>query len=229
MPDAKTDLLHDERRSSMLAFAAIAAVLAWTFAELTDELFSRDENPNDILAIDRNILIMASRMRRSWLTPIAIDVSAMGSSVVLGLVTFVAVLVLVMVQRTRHATQMSVASIGAAVLTTILKVTLARARPEIVTHIAQASGFAYPSGHSLGAATVFTTSAIIIAQHLRRGIHKMVVSVMATFLIVLVCLSRVYLGVHYPSDVAAGLVAGCAWCDLVSATMTLTSTRHKAI
>jgi undecaprenyl-diphosphatase len=226
MGNASADMPRHARRWGVLAFAALAAVFVWTFAELTDELFSPNENPNDILAVDRRILLAASRLRRAWITPIALDISALGSEVALGLFTFIAVLILLMKRRMRHAAQLLIVSIGAGAATTVLKATLARARPDVVPHIAQVSGFAYPSGHSLGSAAVFTMAAIIMAEHLPRRIHKVVLGVVTTCLILLVCASRIYLGVHYPSDVAAGLVAGCAWSAAVSAVMSLASRRR---
>ena len=82
---------------------------------------------------------------------------------------------------------------------------VARARPTEVEHLVQVSGFSYPSGHSPATATLCLTLALIAASHLRTRATKAMLVAVAAVLVALVALSRVYFGVHYPSDVLRGL------------------------
>ena len=84
-----------------------------------------------------------------------------------------------------------------------------RPRPSI-SHLVSASGFSFPSGHSLGSVVIFGTIGIVLWQHLHRSWQRYSVSILLALATVMIGLSRIYLGVHYPSDVLAGFVLGLA-------------------
>ena len=107
-------------------------------------------------------------------------------------------------------------SVGAGILTTTIKNYIDRPRPEVVTHLIPASGFSYPSGHSLAAASLYLTVAILVCRHLQRAGHQIAILAMTVGIILLVGISRIYLGVHYPSDVASGISLGAAWALLLA-------------
>ncbi len=96
-------------------------------------------------------------------------------------------------------------------LSKALKVLFQRARPDLVPHLAPASGYSFPSGHSMVSAVVYFTLAFLIT-HSRRGRAHQICALAIAFLVTgIVGTTRVYLGVHYPSDVLAGWLAGAAW------------------
>ena len=95
-----------------------------------------------------------------------------------------------------------------------LKHLFARERPGIVPHLSIVHTSSFPSGHSMLAATVYLTLGFILATVLRRDILKFYVLAVAVLLAIIVGVSRVYLGVHYPTDVLAGWIAGLGWAVL---------------
>jgi undecaprenyl-diphosphatase len=96
-------------------------------------------------------------------------------------------------------------------LSTLMKVLFARERPDIVPHLSIATSPSFPSGHSMLAAVIYLTLGALLARFARRRRLRAYVLAVALLLTVLVGSSRVYLGVHYPSDVLGGWMAGLGW------------------
>jgi undecaprenyl-diphosphatase len=99
---------------------------------------------------------------------------------------------------------------GAGLLNELLKAVFRRARPT-VHRIAEAHGFSFPSGHSMISFALFGMSAYFVWKHVPTGAGRSAVLAAAALLVLLVGLSRIYLGVHYPSDVIGGYLASGAW------------------
>jgi undecaprenyl-diphosphatase len=100
---------------------------------------------------------------------------------------------------------------GGTVLITSLKGFFDRDRPSVVPHLTDAFFKSYPSGHSMMSSVVYLTVAVLLARTMQRRRSKVFCVGAALFLSFLIGLSRVYLGVHYPTDVLAGWAAGIAW------------------
>lgn len=145
------------------------------------------------------------------------DLSAIGSPLVLGVVV-ASVLGFVWIANDRKkfaAVAFSVA--GGVALTAALKAIANRPRPEIVPHLTNVSSSSFPSGHSMQSAVIYLTLGTVLAQaQTSRGLRIYVV-VLASVLSFGVGVSRIYLGVHYPTDVLGGWCAGVAWALLCSA------------
>jgi undecaprenyl-diphosphatase len=99
-------------------------------------------------------------------------------------------------------------------LSTLLKFAFQRPRPDVVPHLAYVHSLSFPSGHSMNSAVIYLTLGTLLAAAQGRKRLKAYVIGVACFITLLVGLSRVYLGVHYPSDVLAGLMAGLIWAML---------------
>ncbi len=166
--------------------------------------------------VDRTILIGFAKARTPWLTVVAVDLTALGSVTLVVLVSTIALCVLLLLKDRVGALQLVAASVGAGILTTTIKNYIDRPRPEVVTQLIQVSGFSYPSGHSLAAASLYLTVAILVCRHLQRTGHQIAILAMTVGIILLVGTSRIYLGVHYPSDVASGISLGTAWALLLA-------------
>jgi undecaprenyl-diphosphatase len=171
-------------------------------------------------------MLVVAKIRVPWLTAIAVDVTALGS---ITLVTLFAALMFVVLLALRNrigALQLAIASIGAAFWTEVTKNIIERARPEVIPRLVEVSGSSYPSGHSLAATSTYFTIAILVGHRLESAPARIAILAMAGLMIVLVAFSRVYLGVHYPTDVAGGVALGGAWGFFVAGTFSLIGHRR---
>jgi undecaprenyl-diphosphatase len=199
-------------REKHLSFWLGAASLSFAiFVKITSELLE-----NEVRGLDSSILTAIAKMRRPWLTGIAVDVTALGSMTLVVLISGVALCILFSIKDRLAAWQLLLNSVGAGIWTVITKNVIERARPEDVTRLVQVSGFSYPSGHSLASASLYLTIAILAARHMPTKKARLLVFCLAFVFISLVGISRVYLGVHYPSDVASGVLLGVAWALLLA-------------
>jgi undecaprenyl-diphosphatase len=184
------------------------------FIKITSELLEREAS-----GVDRTILVGFAKARTPWFTVMAVDLTALGSVTLVVLVSTIALCVLLLLKDRMGALQLVAASVGAGILTTTIKNYIDRPRPprpEVVTQLIQVSGLSYPSGHSLAAASLYLTVAILVCRHLQKTGHQIAILAMTIGIILLVGISRIYLGVHYPSDVASGISLGAAWALLLA-------------
>jgi undecaprenyl-diphosphatase len=147
----------------------------------------------------------------AWLERTMLNLSALGSAAVTSLIVSVAALFLILDRRPRQAMLVVGAAGVAAIGLTLLKLSIGRARPTIVEHIEVIGGLSFPSGHTLIAAVLYPTLGMLIASNMRERQLKVFVFVVAARLALLVGFTRVYIGVHYPSDVLGGWLLGLAF------------------
>jgi undecaprenyl-diphosphatase len=147
----------------------------------------------------------------AWLIEAARDITALGGRTMLVAVTLFAIGYLVFERKYGAMWLVAVATVGGGVLSTGMKQFFDRGRPELVPHLVAVSSPSFPSGHSLLAAVLYLTLGALLARFAvgrRTKIYLLTVALCATLVI---GSSRVYLGVHYPSDVLAGWCAGLGW------------------
>jgi undecaprenyl-diphosphatase len=181
------------------------------FIKITSELLE-----HEVSSVDRTILIGVAKARTRWLTMVAVDLTALGSITLVVLISAIALCVLLLLKDRMGALQLAAASIGAGVLTTTIKDYIDRARPEVVIQLVEVSGLSYPSGHSVAATSLYLSVAIVVSRHLQRTGHQIAILAMTVGIVLLVGMTRIYLGVHYPSDVASGISLGAAWALLLA-------------
>ena len=162
--------------------------------------------------LDIEILQAVALHRDATVTSIAEIVTYAGSFPILAPIA-VAVVVLRRWNRPADDIALVVIAAGSAALPWLVKLIVARPRPTF-EHLQQLSSLSFPSEHTTQAAAIYLTIAILLSKGLNRGLRELVI-VLALLIAVVVAWSRVYLGVHYPSDVAAGLVLGWSWALLV--------------
>jgi undecaprenyl-diphosphatase len=204
-------LLARERRWLLLLAAALAAL--GTFGELSEDLIEDDE----LLAFDTALLRAVAEHRQAWLTIHAIDLTALGSVTVLTLAGLVAGVPLLRIRDHHGALQLLLAMLGVALWTYLTKNLFSRERPELVYRLLEVQGYSFPSGHSSGSATLYVTLALVLRRHVRSLGSRTLLFAGCGGLALAIGLSRVYLGVHYPSDVASGLAFGSGWALLLAA------------
>jgi undecaprenyl-diphosphatase len=139
------------------------------------------------------------------------DITALGSLVVLGLITTIACGFLALDGKTHMALFVCVSVTSGLTASTLLKDVFQRPRPELVPHAIYVSGTSFPSGHSMMSAVTFLTLGALLARSQGRRRLKTYFLLLAALLTVMVGLSRIYLGVHWPTDVLAGWTAGAVW------------------
>jgi undecaprenyl-diphosphatase len=170
------------------------------------------------LALDR-LLLLSFRSKQDlgvpigppWLEDAVRDITALGSAAVLALLTVGGTGYLVLVRKPHAAWFFAASVVGAWGLEAVLKAVVARPRPEIVPHLVQVSSTSFPSGHSMVSAAVYLTVGALMGRFEANLVLKAYLLGWALLLTFLVGMSRVYVGVHWPSDVLAGWAAGAAW------------------
>jgi undecaprenyl-diphosphatase len=152
------------------------------------------------------------------LTAAVMHISALGSGSVTGLIVLIATLFFVVSKHYRYALLMVACSVGTLVAMFLLKDLYERERPTVVTHFDPPGGHSFPSGHSMISAALYMTLAVLIARTLKERRQRIFVVVMGAIMMLLIGFTRLYLGVHYPTDVLAGWTAGLLWallCGLI--------------
>lgn len=200
-----------------------ACLLGYGFAEVADYVFddSRDGEA-DPDAFDRSVAQFFQQFRTPLLTQVAIDFTSLGSSSVLSLFALLAYSAVILAKDRRGFIHLSIALVGAFMWPELLKGLFERERPPGVLHLVPAAAFSFPSGHSFGAATCYATFAFFVARYVPRRWHvEVYFYALATFIVLLVGLTRVYLGVHHATDVMAGIAAGGAWAFFLAAAFSL--------
>jgi undecaprenyl-diphosphatase len=172
----------------------------------------------DTVSFDRAVFLLLRRADDStvpigplWLKEAARDVTALGSTIVLGFMVLAAVGYLVMARKRAAALLVFGAVVGGQLLSTTFKNMFQRVRPDLVPDAPIVFSPSFPSGHAmLSAVTYLTLGALLARVEARRPLRTYILG-LAVFLTVIIGISRVYLGVHWPTDVLAGWCVGAAW------------------
>lgn len=220
----RTDSLWQRlRQTELLILVAIALIVGgvWLFIELADEVAEGATTTLDerLLLSLRNPADLADPIGPSWVEEMMRDFTALGGSGILFLLTVSVIGYLVIKRRFRAALLLGLAVGGGMILSQLLKSLFSRPRPELVPYGSYVYFASFPSGHSmLSAATYLTLGALLarLQKSRRLQIYILLLAVTITFL---VGISRVYLGVHWPTDVLAGWTAGAVWAVLCALTM----------
>jgi undecaprenyl-diphosphatase len=191
-------------------FIAVAYVVGLGTSQAFDErlllALRNPANPEDALG-------------PKWLEDLCRDVTALGGVAALCLMTIAVAGYLVMARKFHALVFLAAATVGGLLLSGLLKQTFDRPRPSVVPHLSYVSTPSFPSGHSMLSAIVYLTLGALLARFVEERRLKIYFLGTALLLSFFVGLSRVYMGVHYPTDVLAGWSAGLTWalfCGLVA-------------
>lgn len=201
--------------SVLLAGAIIAGGL-WGFVEMAE--VARDTTAH---AFDTEILLAFREAGRpddpigpAWLEEAVRDITGLGSMVVLVLATAFTIIYLLLIHKRREALLVLVAVGGGQILSSLLKLGIDRPRPDLVPHLVEVQTLSFPSGHAMMAAVTYLTLGSMLARLAPGRVTRIYILGVAVLITLMVGVSRVYLGVHWPSDVLAGWCAGFAWAML---------------
>jgi len=190
---------------------SLLAVLA--FIKTVEEMLE-----GDMREFDEWLLLLLRRpdnpqipVGPNWLIEAAQDITALGGRMMLILVILVVAGYLALERRYGAMWLVAITASGGGLLSTLMKYGFARDRPDIVPHLVAVGSPSFPSGHSMLAAVIYPTLGALLAGFAVRRRTKAYVLTVSLLVTLLVGSSRVYLGVHYPTDVMAGWSAGLAW------------------
>jgi undecaprenyl-diphosphatase len=201
-------------QEAVVLLAALTIVLSLTvFAKTAGEMGEGDlqELDDGVLRMVRSPDDPSVPIGPTWLVQAAIDVTALGGTTVLAMFLLIVVGYLALEGRYDAVALVVVATAGGGILGEGMKWWFARARPEIVPHLVNVGSASFPSGHSMLALVTYLTLGALLARFVPRRRTRTYCITVSLLLALLVGLSRVYLGVHYPTDVLAGWSAGLAW------------------
>jgi membrane-associated phospholipid phosphatase len=180
---------------------------AWVFGWMAEELVEGDTH------VDTRLANWLHEHERSTLTEFFEAITWLGNVPVLTVVTLVVALVLAR-RQTNELQLLLLAVLGTQILTLGLKLGFQRERPFFADPLATESTYSFPSGHASVSLAVYGTLGFIVARHLRSIRARIAVLAAAALLVLLIGFSRLYLGVHFLSDVIAGFSLGLAWVSL---------------
>jgi undecaprenyl-diphosphatase len=218
----KVTLFHQVRdylaRQGLLEMGMLLALLGlvgsvWAFSEVADEVMDAETDHFDatILRVFRQPGDLATGIGPKWMPTAVGDLTALGGTAVLTLIVLMVIAFLILRRKWASALLVLCASVGGTLLSTILKSFFQRQRPSVVPHLTEVTSLSFPSGHSMLSAVIYLTLGAILARTTKDRKVKAFFMLTALFLTVLVGATRVYLGVHFPTDVLAGWCAGTTW------------------
>jgi undecaprenyl-diphosphatase len=196
----------------------IASALVFGFVEVVDDVFDDPgEGDTDAGAFDTSFGQFVQGFRSPLLTQIAIDLTALGSASVLSVFALLGYAVVLGARDRVGFIHLTIALIGAFAWPDFFKGYFERERPDQLLHLVTVRTLSFPSGHSFGAAACYMTYAFFFARFVPRWSTEVFCYVLAGLIVVTIGMTRIYLGVHYPTDVLGGMSAGGAWAFFLAA------------
>jgi undecaprenyl-diphosphatase len=206
----------ERRELTWLLVGLGGCILLLIFLKLASEV-----TEGETLAFDRRIVLAfrsaadpAQPKGPAWIESVLLDLTALGGPTVLSLVVVSIVGFLILQTRYWTALFIFLTAVSGEIVGYAMKSAFVRARPSLVPHLREAFSSSFPSGHAMQSAIVYLTLGAMLMRVAERRLTKIYCFGMALVLTFLVGLSRVYLGVHYPTDVIAGWIVGLFWASL---------------
>src|SRR5215210_493966 len=189
----------------LAAGLAVSVFVVWAFIELADEVLEGESR-----GFDRAVLLWIHSHSPGWIDGPMRLITALGYYYVVMPLLVVAIILFYRWGWRLSAVLLVVSTGGSIVLTTVLKGVFRRARPELFDSGYHASFYSFPSGHATVAVGFYGMLTVILAYRLE-GLARWVVAASGVLVVLLIGFSRLYLGVHYPTDILAGYLAALLW------------------
>jgi undecaprenyl-diphosphatase len=198
-----------------LVFGALVAIMGtYAFARLAELV-----REGYTQTFDEAVLRWMERHQTPWLEQLMLEVTMLGTWIVVLSIVGVAALFLWLTRHKYSAALLLVATAGGIGLNNILKIGFNRPRPLVFEWGTHVSSSSFPSGHAMSSAVVYITVAYLAARLQKTHKARIATLSVAAFIVASICFSRMYLGVHYPSDVTAGVIIGLSWAAFCMATL----------
>lgn len=220
-------LIRNLDRKLLVAFLVVTMLLAGV-GNLASEVVEGDTLAFDrwLIALLRDPADPGSPLGPWWLKKAMIDLTALGGGPFLTFLTIAAAGFLVASRKWGMALFVVVAIAGGGLAGNVLKWIFVRARPDLVPHLVSVDSASFPSAHAMNSAVTFLTLGVLLSRTQKDRRVKAYLLGLALFLTLIVGFSRVYLGVHWPTDVIAGWAVGAAWAILCSVIAARLQRRH---
>jgi undecaprenyl-diphosphatase len=220
MPKPK-QLIQDIVRLALNEIGATAALGVAAFGVLAFALIADETFEGETRGFDESIVLAlrepgdpSNPIGPTWLEHALLDITALGGYVILGMLVIGVAIYLVAAGK-RGTALLVVGAVGSGtLLSETLKLGFARPRPDLVAHLAEVQSASFPSGHAMISAIAYLTLGVLLTRAHRQRRTKIIIMSYAILLTLMIGLSRVYLGVHWPTDVLAGWALGAAWSSL---------------
>jgi undecaprenyl-diphosphatase len=215
MPPSDTKILTKSDLPEYITAIVIIIISLGLFAfiKLSGEVVNGETTGFDhqLLLMLRNPENLADPVGPEWLEVIVRDVTALGGVINLGMLTLAVCGYFWLQHQPRMALFVLFSIAGGSLFNSLLKEFFERPRPELVPHSTAAAMSSFPSGHAMMSAVAFLTLGALLAHASNRIRIKLYILGWSLLLTILVGASRVYLGVHWPTDIIAGWIAGGTW------------------
>lgn len=182
----------------------IAGFSLWGFYEIAEEVLEKETQ-----SIDTRILLTIRQWHTPFLDRVMVVITNIGSPTVLLVASLVLAAFLLWRKQRAETATLTIAAIGALVLNTVLKDLFARARPELWQRTVDVNFYSFPSGHAMMSLVVFGIIGYLLAVHAPRW--QVAIATGTVLLVCAIGFSRLYFGVHWPTDIVAGYAAGTVW------------------
>lgn len=212
-PSKALDYFKRLKEMQILSGMLVFIVLVWGFAIIAHLVFSGQSESFD------TSVMMAMRVQGNisqpvgpeWLEGVARDFTALGGNAILASFTLLVLIYALIIKKPHVALVIILSALGALLLSLLMKAGFNRPRPELISHGATVYTASFPSQHAMLSASIYLTLGTLLARLQKRRLLKVYVMLAACLFTFVVGVSRVYLGVHWPTDVFAGWIAGILW------------------
>jgi undecaprenyl-diphosphatase len=201
----------------VIALAIGTVIIVWTADAFTDIAAALKEKSPTVQRIDAAVYEWFGSRRTPFTSALFVAITTVGGTVGMGALVATVLAVLMARRRFRWAAYLAITSVGGALLNQLLKFHYLRERPDLKVAVLGAMGYSFPSGHAMSGTIILGALAYLAARSIREWKNKSAALAALATLAFAIGISRVYLGVHWTSDVGAGFAAGLLW---VTATTT---------
>jgi membrane-associated phospholipid phosphatase len=184
----------------LIGYLLILSVVAWLSTEVWEQ---------EAFSLDRSLLLWIHQFANPQLDGVMLFVTALGDPDMIITVFISTIVWLRMKRRYADGIKFSISCGGGLLINQVMKLFFAKPRPELWARLISEHSFSFPSGHAVGSMVVYGFIAYILAKEL--PIHRRCIYAIASILIIAIGFSRLYLGVHYPTDIIAGYGVGILW------------------
>ncbi len=194
----------------------VTSISGFLFLSVTSEMLEGETRALDetILTALRSPRDLGTPIGPDWLTKALTDITSLGGVTVLALLTVLSVVYLLLIRRRVTGLFLLLSVLGGWMVSNGLKLGVARPRPDLVPHLVEVHDLSFPSGHAMLSAVTYLTLGLLLARMQTSRAARYYFVAIAVLLTLLIGTSRVYLGVHFPTDVLGGWSAGAAWACL---------------